>query len=139
MHTISGSMWFLTILTEAFHEEPYETFDESHMDNLDRSSPGSNSIEENHDIVKMSSTWSQDNNLSCLKQNEELEEFMQAGGVGWSSTSPISMQRFRRRNSTKEEKHNKKEHHDSGRNISIMDNYHLWIKYDEATCQEAAW
>ena len=45
MHTFRGSLWFLTILVEAIQEEPYETLDESHMDNLDRPSLENKSIE----------------------------------------------------------------------------------------------
>lgn len=121
-HTIRGSLWFLNILVEAIQEEPYETLDESYMDNLDRSSLGSNSIEENHEIVNMSSTWSQGHNLSCLKQKEELEEFMQARGVGWSSTSSISMKACKGLGGASSLK---QEHHDNGNNISTK-NYHWW-------------
>lgn len=33
MHAIKGSLWFLTIIAETIHEEPYETLDELHMEN----------------------------------------------------------------------------------------------------------
>lgn len=33
MHTVRGSLWFLTIFVEAIREEPYETLNQSHMDN----------------------------------------------------------------------------------------------------------
>ena len=59
MHTVRGSLWFLSISVES---DPwvglYENLDELHMENLDRSSLGSNSIEEKHDIMIMHSTWS---------------------------------------------------------------------------------
>ena len=59
MHIVRGSFVLLEYSWRKWSVSgPYEILDELHMDNIDKSSLESNSIEEKHDIMMMPSTWS---------------------------------------------------------------------------------
>ena len=99
MHTVRGSLWFLSILAKSDPwSGPYEILDELHMDNLDKSSLESNSIEEKHDFMMMPSTWSHKvSNPSwakgiCLDRGRWY--------ITWRNTNTSIMDHIARRNST---------------------------------------